>query len=268
VIRRAPERELPAGLRGRATARAGITYRLLRIVWRALAAVLRLHIVVEGAERLPRTVDGRPAGGWIAAGLPHRTWIDPFIPWIVLPPEPRLAFFGDARTMARSPVRRFVLDRLGGVIPIPAGHDRKTVDVHLEAARHVLDAGAVFCLFPETGPAAPLGSIRRLGGGIGYVALRNGAAIVPLVIGGNDELYLGRRIVVRILPPLDPLALAGLASPEEVPPAESAQEREAVHRILAGLALAVADDVRDVHRLAEPPSGFKKRGRFLTTLFR
>jgi hypothetical protein len=103
---------------------------------------------------------------------------------------------------------------------------------------------------------------------VAYVALRNRVPIVPLVIGGNHELYLGRRVILRVLPALDPLALAGLSA--DALPAEpgSAAEREAVHRLLDVLADRIAADVADVHARSEPPPGTHKRARFLTTLFR
>ena len=280
-----PEPELTAGLHGRATAEPGLTYRALRVVWRAVAAALRLHFDVEGLEHLPRDAAGRPVGGWIAAGLPHRTWIDPFVPWVILPVRPRLTFFGDARTMARSPLRRFVMARLGGVVPIPAGRDTRSVPLHFAAAESVLRSGGVFCLFPETGPATPPGTIRRLGSGIGYIALRNRAPIVPIVLGGTHELFLGRRIVVRILPPIDPVASARADAPEHrgvglgpssggaptaTPALEpgSAEERAAVHRLLRVLATTVSGPVLEAHERAEPRPGTRKRWRFLTTAFR
>jgi 1-acyl-sn-glycerol-3-phosphate acyltransferase len=262
------ERELTAGLHGRATSRPGLTYRLLRILWRLLAAILRIRMTFEGREQLPRDAAGRPTGGWIAAGMPHRTWIDPFVPWILLPAEPRLAFFGDARAMARSPLRRWVLARLGGVIPIPAGRDPKVVETHLRAARETLEAGAVFLLFPETGPPSELGNLRRLGGGMGYMALRNRAPIVPLILGGNDELYLGRRIVMQVLPALDPLELAGLDPADPVPTEGSNEEREAVRHLMKALGERVAPTVAGLHERTVPPPGTRKRGRFLTKLFR
>jgi 1-acyl-sn-glycerol-3-phosphate acyltransferase len=200
--------------------------------------------------------------------LPHRTWIDPFVPWILLPERPRFIFFGDARTMARSPLRRFLLRRLGGVIPIPAGRHPRAVEVHLEAARRALAAGGVFMLMPETGPASKPGELRRLGGGMAYVALRNRAPIVPLVLGGNHELYFGRRVILRVLPALDAWALAGLADGEPAPEPGSSAERRAAHSLSAAFAERVAADVADVHQRALPPPGTRKRGRFLTTLFR
>jgi len=262
------EPELAAGLHGRATAVPGLTYRGFRLLWRLLAALLGFHLVLEGAEHLPRDSDGRPTGGWILAGMPHRTWVDPFPPWILLPARPRLAFFGDARMMARSGVRRFLVERLGGVIPIPSGRDPKTVEVHLAAAAEVLRAGAIFMLFPETGPPSEPGHLRRLGGGLGYFAIRNRAPIVPVIFGGNEELYFGRRLVMRVLPAVDPLELAGIDPTAPLPEAGSSAERAAAHRLIQSLADRVGPDVLAVHEASAPPRGARKRGRFLTTLFR
>lgn len=263
-----PEPELPPGLLGGASPKPGMTYRMLRVIWRGCAWLLGAQLDLEGADNLPRDANGRRAGGWIAAVVPHRTWIDPFVPWILLPERPRFIFFGDARTMARSPLRRFLMRRLGGVIPIPAGRDPRTVAIHLDAARQALDAGGVFLLMPETGPASKPGDLRRLGGGMAYVALRNRAPIVPIVLGGNEEVYFGRRIILRVLPALDPLALAGIGAGDALPEPGSSAERRAAHQLTEAFAAAVAADVADVHARSMPPPGAPKRGRFLTTLFR
>jgi hypothetical protein len=91
---------------------------------------------------------------------------------------------------------------------------------------------------------------------------------VPLVLGGNDELYFGRRMILRVLPPLDPLELAGLGVGARVPEPGTPAERDAAHRLTAAFAERVAAAVADVQARAEPPPGTRKRGRFLTTLFR
>ena len=145
----------------------------------SVSGVFGFRTEVVGLDRLPRTADGRPAGGWIAAGLPHRTWVDPFVVVEVLPIEPRLIFFGDGRAIFRSRWRRWLVRRIGGVIPIWPGGGRVAVDGHLAAAAAALDAGAVLCLFPETGPPTPPGTARPFGSGLAYFALRTGAPIVP-----------------------------------------------------------------------------------------
>ena len=260
--------ELPAGLVGSASPRAGLSYRLLRLAWRIGAAVLGFRVEVSGLENLPRTPDGRRAGGYILAGIPHRTWIDPFLPWGWLPAEPRLAFFGDARTMARSPLRRWVVRRVGGILPIPSHGGPRSFATHLAAAGAVIRSGAVFCLFPESGPPAPVDASRTVSAGLGYVALQTGAVVVPMVIGGNHELYLGRRIAVRVLPALDPISLAGLRTGGPPPDPGSRDEREAAHRCAEAFRAAVAETVDETWRSVEPPAGHRKRGLRLTHLFR
>ena len=260
--------ELSAGHVGSASPRAGVAYRALRVLWRVVAAALRLRVVVEGREHLPVTPAGRPAGGWIAAGLPHRTWIDPFLVWLVLPVEPRLVFFGDARTMARSPLRRWMVRRVGGILPIPSHGGPKAFATHLAAATEVLRGGAVFCLFPEYGSPAPVDEARQVAAGLGYVGLRSGAPIVPIVIGGNHELFIGRRIVVRVLPPVAARDLAGLAPGAPVAAPGTHEEREVAHRVAEAFRAHTAGAVAGAHSAAEPPPGTRKRGLRLTTLFR
>ena len=264
--------ELPAGLIGSASPRAGVAYRAVRATARLLGRLLGFRVEVEGVEHLPRMADGRAAGGWIAACLPHRTWVDPFLVWAVLPAEPRLVFIGDARTMARSPLRRWVVRRVGGILPIPSRGGARTFATHVAAAVEVLDAGAVFCLFPESGPPVPPDRSRPIAPGLGYIALRSGAPIVPIVLGGTHELYLRRRLLVRIQAPVTADALAW---PDAEPDARrgtvtpgSREERDAAHRVVEALHAQTAAAVRKAFEDQEPPPGTPKRWRGLTTLFR
>jgi len=265
--------ELPPGLIGEASPRAGAAYRLLRIAWRIPVFLLRFHVEVSGLENLPRDPSGRLIGSWVAAGLPHRTWIDPFLVWMVLPAEPRLVFFGDARTMARSPLRRWIVRRVGGILPIPSHGGPRSFATHLAAAGEVLHAGAVFCLFPESGMPAPVGTARPISPGVGYIALRSGAFIVPIVIGGTDLLYLGRRIAVRIGEPVSWAELAeagGGAEPVTgtAPAPGSAEERRLARRVAEGLHAHTAADVLLAHQDVAPPPDARLRGTRLTHLFR
>jgi 1-acyl-sn-glycerol-3-phosphate acyltransferase len=264
--------ELPPGLIGEASPRAGVAYRLLRFAWRVAAFVLRFHVEVSGLEHLPRDPSGSMVGGWVAAGLPHRTWIDPFLVWMVLPPEPRLVFFGDARTMARSPLRRWVVRRVGGILPIPSHGGPRSFATHLAAAGKVLNAGAVFCLFPESGMPVPVGTARPISPGVGYVALRSGAPVVPIVIGGNDLLFLGRRIAVRIGEPVTWVELAATGGaeplPERAPAPGSGEERRLARRVSEGLHARTAVDVLRAHQDVAPPPGARVHGTWLTHLFR
>lgn len=226
------------------------------VLFRAIAAALGLRLRVEGHERLP-------AGPCLLAAAPHRTWADPFVVYFALPLEPRPWFLGDGEAIYRDPFRAAVMRAVGGAVPIWKGS--RGIDEHVAAARAVLDAGARFGIFLERGPAVPVEQARPFGAGLGYIALRTGAPIVPIVIGGTHELYLARRVALRFLEPADALVLADLAAP---PRAGSPEERRAAHRVVERLHELMAPHVAELYRATEPPPPRRKRWRWLTTAFR
>ena len=257
------------GLIGDPSPHASRLLRILRWSIGLLARrVLRFRLELIGGENVPCDPHGRPLGGWIAAGLPHVTWIEPFVMLVLLPPEPRLIWFGDGRVIERSRWRRFVFRRIGGVVPIWPGGGPRAFGSHLEAVRRVVDAGAVFALFPEKGPPVPPGQGRPLEPGLGYFALRTGAPVVPIVFGGTHELFLGRRIRMVVLPPTSARELADLAGDDPLPEPDSAAERETARRIVEALHARTADAVAEAHQAAEPELGTRKRWRWLTHAFR
>lgn len=255
----------PRGLVGVVAARPPFAYRVLlsvlRVVGRGLFA---FRPCLLGRANLPRDAAGRPAGGWIAAGLPHRTWVDPFVVADLLPREPRLVFFGDGPAIYRSWWRRLAVRIVGGVIPIWPRGRREAVEAHLDAAGLALAAGCVLVVFPESGPPAPLATARPLGLGVAYMAIRTGAPIVPLAIGGNHELYRGRRLLVRALPAVTWQAVAGIGADAPSPEPWTADERRIAHAVVAGLAALAAPAVAEVHAATEPPPDTIKRWRWLT----
>ena len=220
---------------------------------------------VRGRADLPRAADGRPTGGWIAAGLPHRTWVDPFVVLDNLPLEPRLIFFGDGQAMFRSRWRRWLVHRVGGVIPIWPGGDRRAIEGYIAAAAAALDAGAVLCMFPESGPATPLGSARPFGSGLAYFALRTGAPIVPLILGGTEDLYRGRRFRLDVLAPVTWQDLAGVPPGTAPPEPWSSAERRTAHRMMLALHDRTAAAVMAAHLATTPSTGLRRRWRWLTT---
>jgi 1-acyl-sn-glycerol-3-phosphate acyltransferase len=235
---------------GSPSPRPGVAYQLLRAAF-ALVGRLLFRIRVSGLENLPRTPDGRPAGGWICCGLPHRTWVEPFILLFVLPARPRLVMLADGRTVAGSWWRRLLTGRLGGVIPVSPASSRAAFGGHVEAARQAIRGGAVFGLFPEVGPPIAPPDLRRLSPGIAHFALATGAPVVPVVFGGTHELFLRRRIEVRVMPRLEP-------------PVGSTAEGAAVAQLMAQLGQSVEPVIAAAHRAAEPPAGTRQIWRWLT----
>jgi 1-acyl-sn-glycerol-3-phosphate acyltransferase len=263
------------GLVGTPTPRAGWAYRLALLAFRfLLRLVFGFRFDVQGREHLPHDAAGRMTGGWIAAGLPHRTWIDPFAVALALPIEPRLVFFGDGRAMFRTAWRRFWVRRIGGIIPIwvrrysPGVEREDVMATYTRSVAAALEAGAILAIFPETGPPAPVDQARPFGRGLAYFALRTEAPIVPIVVGGTDVLFRGRRIVVRILPAVDARALAGLDAAAPSPEAGSREERLASRRATEALQALTAPHVPEVRTLAEPPPGARRRWLWLTHLWR
>jgi 1-acyl-sn-glycerol-3-phosphate acyltransferase len=256
----------PVGLIGAASPRPTVGYRIVAAVIRLLGRwVFAFRTEVTGSEHLPRDPDGRVAGGWIAAGLPHRTWVDPFVVLDALPRQPRLVFFGDGPAIYRSWWRRWLVRWVGGVIPIWPRGSRADVDAHLAGACAALDAGAIVCLFPESGPATPPGTARPLGLGVAYFALRADRPIVPIVLGGTHELFRGRRFRLDVLPPVTARELAGIAQGAPLPEPWSSPERAMAHRIVATLHDRTSEPIAAAHAATQPPDGLPKRWRWLQT---
>jgi len=174
-------------------------------------------------------------------------------------------FFGDGPAIFRSRWRRFLVRRIGGVIPIWSGAGREAVEGYLSAAGAALDAGAVLCLFPETGSATPPGTARPFGSGLAYFALRTGAPIVPLVLGGTHQLYLHRRFRLEVLEPVTWQELTGVALDTAPPKPWSSAERRLAHALTLALHERTAATVAAAHRATTLPLGRHKRWTWLTT---
>lgn len=257
----------PTGLIGEISARPGAFFRFAIGLCRVVAFACGLRLELRGAENLPRDARGRPAGGWMAVPVPHRRWIDPFLLLLLLPIEPRLAFFADGRVLFRSRLRRLLFRLLGGMVPVWPRGGAKAFGAHIEAAARVLQAGAVFVIFPEAGPASPPDRARTIEPGFGYLAMRTGAPLVPMVIGGTGELYRGRRLVVRVLPPTTPQELAGRPAASPLPDPGSSEERTDARRIATAFTAMMAPPVADLHAEIERASAHdRKRWRWLTHL--
>lgn len=180
---------------------------LLRLVLRAGFALVGWRIRADGYDRLPRDAAGRVVP-CVVAVAPHRGWIDPFLLLLAWPRDaPRLAWFGDARTMARSGWRRALLPRLG-MVPIPAEATSSAIREHLADARTVLGRGCCLVVFPEKGPPSPRGRTRTIARGAAWLAAAGQVPLVPVAIGGFLETGLGTRYRLTVLDPLAPPGLA------------------------------------------------------------
>ena len=221
-----------------------VAYRLARVTLR-----------VEGREN-------RPAAPFIIAAAIHRSWLDALVLVEVFPLEPRIWFIASGPAAFRTPLRAVFIRALGGVLPVYRGGF--SIEPSVDSARAVVRNGAVLGLFPEGSRKGPPDALERFRGGVGYLALRTRVPVVPLALAGTRELYFGKRLAVRILPPIDPLHFAGL----EQPPAEgSHEEREAAGRITAGLRDLLKPHVLELAAWTTDPPDKPRRMAWFSRLF-
>jgi 1-acyl-sn-glycerol-3-phosphate acyltransferase len=240
-------------------ARGSILYRAARFLARfVLFGVFRFHIETSGQEHLPR-------GGYLLVGAAHRGWMDPFLVMHALPVQPRVWFLGSAPSTFTSHWREALVHRLGGLLPVWRGGIG--AGPHVASARAVIANGAVFAQMPEgtvSGPAGRIGPFRL---GWAVIALRTRAPIVPFAMVGSEELYLGRRMVSRVLPPTSVDALLGQGWDGVVPEPDTRAELALARRLSAALEGVLGPVVAELHpRTVDPPSHPRRFGRRLTWL--
>jgi hypothetical protein len=224
-----------------------------------LFVVFRFRVETSGRELVP-------PGGYLLVGAAHRGWMDPFLVIHALPPEPRAWFLGSGPSTFTARWREILIRRLGGLLPVWRGG--VGVDQHVASARAVLRNGGVFVQMPEGSVSGPPGRIVPFRDGAALIALRTGAPIVPLAIAGSEELYLGRRMAARILPPTSARELMGDTWGGELPAEGSRGELELARRVTAGLEALLGPVVEELHRgTVDPPDHPRRLRRRLTWLF-
>jgi len=190
-------------------------------------------------------------------GLPHRTWLEPLVLVASLPSVPRLTMMADAPTVVGSWWRRSLARLVGGVLLVPrrAAGGARGFGQHVTAVGRVLEAGAIFSVFPEVGPPARPPAFRRVSPAVAYFALRTGRPLVPAVFGGTHDLFLRRPVALRFLAPIEP--------PRPAPPHGSAAERAAADRLIAELLERATPVAAELHEETGVGVGARRRWRWL-----
>lgn len=217
--------------------------------------LLRVTLRIEGQEN-------RPTAPFIIAAAVHRSWLDALVLIEVFPFEPRIWFIASGPAAFRTPIRRLFMRAVGGILPVYRGG--YSIDSSVASARAVVRAGAVLGFFPEGSRTGPPDALAPFRGGIGYLALRTGAQVVPVALAGTKELYLGKRMAVRILPPVEPLVFAGLAA---APAEGSREERDAARRITSGLREILEPHVLELAAWTADPPDAPRRLRWVSHLY-
>jgi 1-acyl-sn-glycerol-3-phosphate acyltransferase len=241
-----------AWLGRRPEARGPLLYTVLRLVARFVCfVVLRFRIRTSGQEHLPRN------GGYFLVAAAHRGWMDPFVVMHAIPAEPRAWFLGSAPSTFTARWREVLIHRLGGLLPVWRGG--VGIDQHVASARAVVDNGAVFAQMPEgtvSGPPGRLGTMRT---GWAVIALRIDAPIVPLAMAGTEELYVGRRMASRVLPPTTVRSLAGLPPEARLPEPGSREELDLARVVTDRLAQIMGPVVESLYPWTVDPPDHPRR---------
>jgi len=154
---------------------------LVRMV--ALASRIGVRLVTrarfEGLERMPRT-------GAVILAANHISNADPVLLGAFLTPvlhRRRIHWMGK-RELFSWPIFGWIAAH-GGVHPV----DRSTADVEAyRLATRILEAGYVLSIFPE-GTRSPTGALQEAKDGLATLALRTGAAILPIGINNTDVVW-------------------------------------------------------------------------------
>jgi 1-acyl-sn-glycerol-3-phosphate acyltransferase len=159
-----------------------IFYRVVRAVVLSAFKVL-FRVKVEGKEHVPKR------GPYIVAPT-HRSILD--IPFAAFITRRRIRFLAK-KELFTTRFGRWLFNRLGA-IPV----DRNAVDrAALRVSSDALAAGEPVGVFPEgTRHAGPL--LGTMHDGASYLALKHGVPIIPVGIGGSEEILASGKLVPRI----------------------------------------------------------------------
>lgn len=197
-------------------------------------------------------------------GATHRGWMDPFLVLHALPSTPRAWFLGGAATAFDRPWKERLLRAVGGMLPVWRGG--VGVEGHVVSARAVIDAGAVFVMFPEGGIAGPPDRLSAFRHGTALIALRTDPPIVPFAMAGSSELYRGKRFATRVLPTTSVRQLLGDDAPATMPERGSVAELALARVLTARFEAILGPVVADLHPATVDPPG-RRRWTSLTWLF-
>jgi len=216
----------------------GMSSRIARLLVRGLfAALFRIRRVGE-----------LPASGPLIVVANHQGWADGFLLAAAFPLAAPIRLLGDREGTMGVWWHRAILRLIGLVIPIDrrsAGADRGAIAATLAA----LSRGEIVVVFAEGRVSRAESALGPFARGVGYLALRSGAPVLPVWLSGTAELYLRREVTT----------IAG--RPRFVPRVSPTKEATQT------LARALHDDLARLEPLERAREPARKRMRWLTNLF-
>ena len=159
-----------------------ILWRLIRGVVRLGAAIL-FDVRVVGRQNVPET-------GPLIIASNHLSWVDvPLIPAFL---KRKVVYMAKDETF-HGKMGWFV--RFLGAFPVKRGEaDRQS----LRTAEEQLKAGRILSIFPE-GTRSKIHTLGQAHAGLGMIALRSGAPVLPVAIYGSEKSFTNFRPRITII---------------------------------------------------------------------
>lgn len=148
-----------------------------------------IFLVYFGLSRQGRG-NARVDGATIVAAN-HRSFLDPFVIGVCLPWNKPMNYVAKVELFEKR-WQGFLLCRVGA-FPIRRGESDEEA---IRTAELVLERGGTICIFPE-GTRIRKGSLGRPKRGVGRLAMRSGAAVIPVAVSGSENVRRGLRIRPR-----------------------------------------------------------------------
>jgi 1-acyl-sn-glycerol-3-phosphate acyltransferase len=212
--------------------RASPAFRVVRFVARIVFHMM-FRFDVRGREHCPDTA-------CVVIGN-HLGWMDATSLLLLFPPEPRIHFLADPTSMMRNRALWTLVRAVGGIVPVDRAQ-RGSMAL-FEQAHRCLERGGVVALFPEGDFGPREGELLPFKKGFAYFAVEGAVPVVPVGLAGMKDLWLGKRLVVRIGAPIattgktvdEVLRMGEEAVAGLVPVYEEPRGRKPLRRWLTGL---------------------------------
>jgi 1-acyl-sn-glycerol-3-phosphate acyltransferase len=172
--------------------------RTVPISFRMRARIARL--IVRGlfaALFRVRRVGRLPARGPLIVVANHQGWADGFLLAATFPLSATVRMLGDRDGTMSVWWWRAVLRAVDMVIPIDRTAERAD-RAAIAATLAALERGEIVVVFAEGRVSRAESALAPFARGIGYLALRSGAPVLPVWLSGTSELYLRRELVTLV----------------------------------------------------------------------
>jgi 1-acyl-sn-glycerol-3-phosphate acyltransferase len=171
---------------------ATLGFRIARVVVGPLYRLL-FRLRVTGRALVPRD------GPYVLVSN-HLNWLDPFTLLLAFPSEPRLHFLADPENLVKNRWHWWIVRQVGGYVPVDMR--RRGDRLLFDQVRRALDAGAVVAIFPEAAYGLREGELLAFKKGFAHFATDTGVPVLPVALTGTKDLWLRKRIELRIGAPI------------------------------------------------------------------